>query len=289
MKSYKNKKTEENASVLSKVFNCDFPGKYTKDDLDYAQLSYISSEAFNFQALIKNYTLCPEVVVDTLAVLFDNIEISNLKRFPFQTLCSFIDKGNFEKIKMVQQLCELREDIFINILYSVAFRTSESICTYFSNLSLVLGFKNCWKFLENRELWGLERPKAGFYTKNDESVLMRVKTQNFDINTLRMNSELQYKLPFFLQSAFSLISGFDPEDHIDESKILEIRNIIDQIYECIFPLLSNLTIKNNLCDLIKNAYLQDRTKLKFERENNCSDSFCYTICILLLRIAKRHF
>lgn len=289
MESYKNKKPEENANILSKIFNCDLPGKYTKDDLDYAQLNYISSESFSFEALIQSYALCPEIVVDTLAVLFDNVEISHLKCFPFHVLCSFIDKGDFERIKMVQQLCEQREGIFINVLYSVAFKTNESTSKYFSNLSLVLGFKNCWKFLENRELWGLERPKAGFYTKHDEDILIRVKTQNFDINAYRRSSDSQYTLPFFLQSAFSLVSGFDPEDHIDQRKILEIRNIIDQTYECLFPLLAVLTIKNNFCDLIKNAYSQDRTKLKFERENNCSDSFCYTSCILLLKIGVGTF
>lgn len=294
--------------IVEKLFQCTLPENYTKDDIDYAQICYISSQSFEFYSLIQNYHLCPTLIIETLAVLYDNIDITPLGFFPFNILSSYIDNGDFEKIEMIQKLCELKEPIFINLLYCIAFKTTESTAKYFSNLSVILGFKGCWKYFENIELWGLKREKTGFITKNDEKILLKVKYKNFDITKvneyMKEHSELiylfdnfdvklannsNYYLSFFLESAFSLISGFSPEEKIDQKVNIEISNIINQIYECIFPLLSNPTVKNNFCELIKNAYSQDRTKMKYNKNENCGDSFCYVMCMLLLKIARGIF
>ncbi|KAM0680016.1 Ubiquitin conjugation factor E4 [Glugoides intestinalis] len=278
------KPTRISTSIIKKILAVTLPEDYTKDDIDYAQLQYITSESFCLSKLIEAYPLCHTLIEETLGMVFDTPELAGFAIPPFQPLLKIIRTGDLDRMSLVEIICETRDEVYINILYSIAFDYEEkSHSTYFSDLSLVLGFKKSWKYLENKALWGLSRPRTGFMTPKDIDAITKLKKGGFTMKSLNDD------YPFVFQAAFSFISGFEPTPPLRNSDIIQIANTINQLYDCLFPLLSNQKIKENFCSLISNAYSQDRTKLKFDVEANCTDTFCYTSLHLLLKIGRGIF
>lgn len=278
---------QESKQKFSKILNYDFSDVFDEETVHYAQIVYLSSDSFNINRLIKDYSLYPELVLETILLLFDNPEYRPDSLFPYDAFIPLIDSGNFDGIQLISHLSECRHVFYVNMLYRIGFRTNETINKFLSNISVLLGIKSCWKVFEDRNIWGLSRPRAGFFTKDDLEVLSLIKNGNYDIFSLFADRKMH--LPLFLQSAFSLITGFEDDISLSDSDLLQFRNVIDQIYEMIFPILSNPVIKTNFCDLIVNVYSQDRIKLKFDENVNCSDSFCYTLAIVLIKISKGIF
>lgn len=271
-------------SLIEKILCVVLPEDYTKDDLDYAQLQYITGSSFNLSKLIELYPTCPRLVEETLGLVFDTPELAGFAIPPFHALLKIVRTGNLDRMNLVEFICESREEVYINLLYSIAFDyEGKSFSGYFSNLSLVLGFKKAWHFLENKGLWGLNRPRSGFLTTNDLNALKKLQEGGFSMKSLNDD------YPFVFQTSFSFINGFDPGNRLENSDTISITNIINHVYDCIFPLLSNQKIKENFCSLISNAYSQDRTKIEFDVETNCTDSFCYTSLHLLLKVARGIF
>jgi len=276
------------AAILSRILSYDLPENYTADDLYSAQLNFLSTDAFSIDLLLSNYSLCPDVIADTFALFYDFPEMTSLGSFPLSLLYTSIETGGLDSVSLVRQLCERRPAIYTNILYRYGYIDKETPEKYFSNLRLILSFKSCWRHLESRELWGLDRPRAGVSSKADKNILTMVKHNGLDITKV-LDDGQPYVLPLFCQSAFCLVTGFDTSVVVTKNLITSVNGWIEQLYDCLSPLLGNPNIKNNFCDLIRNVYGQDRTKLKFKDEENCSDSFCYTLCIILMRVVGNTF
>lgn len=309
--------------TISEMFLSEIPVDYTSEDIESARIVYLTNPLFSLDHLLTFRSKCSEILIETLIMLYDNLEITNIRHFPFSIFRKFIESGDFDGISITQQICEQRQNFYINLLYTVCTKKeNENIRQFLSNISVILSFKNCIKTLKNKELWGLSRERTGFYLKNDVEILNLCLrdlwdiTQTNHVKNLLLNhhpemsdsfmndsrsidlsnqvifdsrflfSAEPYHLPFFLQDAFSLINGFSPSDKLESKDIIEFDNIINQLYEIIHPLLLDLDIKNNFIDLISNVYNQDRTKLVYEAEINCSDSFCYTLMHILLKVSK---
>ena len=307
--------------VLSSMFLTEIPSNYTSNDIESAQMEYISSGNCSIEHLCSFRSKCPEILIETLVLIYDSLEISGLPHFPFSIFRQFISDGDLDGISLTQKICEMRPNFYINLLYSVCHKR-ENTRKFLSNISVVLNFKNCTKILKNREIWGLSRSRSGFYTKTDLEILNLCVEDALDITQvnkikLQLNSNITaddgfmkderfvdpsnfvapcyiflmaepepYHLPFFFQEAFSQIIGFSPSDKVSSKEIVEQSNIINQIYEILHPLLLDLQIKSNFTDFILNICSQDRAKLVFEESSNCTDSLCYTVCHLLLKLAK---
>lgn len=302
--------------ILSQMFQTEIPLEYTADDIESAQMAYLTGGNCSVKHLHSFKSKCPSIVIETILILYDSLEISGLTCFPFNFFRELISTGD---ISITQALCESRQNFFINLLYSVC-NKKENTKQFLSNISVILSFKNCHKILRNREIWGLSRARCGVETKEDCLIMKFCYNYNLDITTINKVKKLihskediyddfmvddrhvettgpeglkkvylnpeAYKLPFFLQDLFSQITGFTPEQIIKPADILENGNIINQIYEILYPLLLDPEIKNNFCDFIANVCMQDRSKLVFKEDENCSDSFCYTLYHLLLKFAK---
>lgn len=105
----------------------------------------------------------------------------------------------------------------------------------------------------------------------------------------RINIQEEYTLPFFLNKPFNLLKGFDKDFSINQNYAVSASIFEESLGSIILCLVHNPSIKENFCALIENVYAQDRRKLKFEPEENATDSFCYLLFPVLLKISKGIF
>lgn len=315
--------------TIFKLFGTPIQDGYTQEDLDYCQLQFLSANSSPaiVESLVQSYHLCPWLVADTLLVIYDDPSICSIAGFSYGVLVEALDT---DKIPLIEELCTRRTSIYLNLLYRVSWSTRHSVKSI-EDLDILLSFKGCLKVFESKEVWGLNRMRAGVIHLFDEAIMQAAKSSPTlditQINKIRMEAKrlipgiqlsseggrdefddqrpinnLQnafapfilgvdgpYHLPFFLDVPFSSLRGFDPKEKLTQNDLAAFSNIENRFYDIMMKLVPNPATKDNFCALIENVYMQDRTKLKFEEKSNCSDSFCYSILMVLLRIAKGIF
>lgn len=305
----------------------------TQEEIEYFQLEFLASNTNNriVEDLIAKYNLCPSLVLQTILMIHDDPEISNIPAFPYSALINALNAAKFENVNLIESLCDARPSIFINMLY----RFSLSISSIEANnsirgIELLVGFKHCFKIFEEKALWGLERPRIGVNTVLDK-LLCELLQMGLEVNITQMNLILNcirngnkhdevcfesdqktindfsriknvlmmklltfdlskdYSLPFFLEHPFNSVRGFEPDFKINKEYVVHISSFEQTIYEIILKLVHKASIKDHFCALIENVYAQDRKKLKFVPEENATDSFCYVLFSVLLKISKGIF
>lgn len=140
--------------IISQMFFTEIPDGYTPDDVESARMMYITSPDFSLEHICSFRSKCLDLLVDTILMVYDNLEITNLKFFKFSIFRKFISDGDFDGIALTRKICENRPNFYINLLYLVCIK-NETTNKYLSNISVMMGFKNCVKVLKTRSYGAL--------------------------------------------------------------------------------------------------------------------------------------
>lgn len=314
--------------TIFKLFGARVQEEYTQEDLDYCQLQFLSSNTSPsiVEFLVGNYHLCPWLIADTLLLIYDDPSICFLQGFSYGIL---VEALGTDRIGLVEEICTKRTSVYLNLLYRASWSVKYSTKSI-EDLDILLNFKSCLKVFENKEVWGLNRERAGVVYPADEAIMQMTRSNPTlditQINRLRRETKRPvhsttdgvcdgdefdvqrpisippdalapfalsidgpYHLPFFLDIPFSSMRGFSPSEKLSQDDLTAFLNMENRFYDILMKLVSNPVMKENFCDLIRNVYSQDRTKLKFDDAKNCSDSFCYSALMVLLKIARGIF
>jgi len=141
-------------------FDVEWSDFSTPEDLYGLQMTFLSNcnSIDRIRKLLEQYNKNPEIIVDTLILLYNNPEISGIGYFPYKMLIADLE----EYSECIERLSSASSSIYLNLLYRIAFRVEfQGYSSYISKIETLLAFKCAHAVFKSDAVWGVERKRVG--------------------------------------------------------------------------------------------------------------------------------
>lgn len=181
-----------NTEIVKSIFpNCDSNNKtLTQDEFDYYQLEFLNNNTSDeiVENLLKKYKISPDLVIDTIILIHNDISICNLTSFPYSKFTQMLLNSTFNTLELISNIFSKRKNndnnkimhLFINLVYRLNFMTNKENVIKILEILLDLCSSKSIDIFENEEYWGL-KGRVGVRTESDMILEELIKNTEIDI------------------------------------------------------------------------------------------------------------
>ena len=193
------------ATVVAEIFpGVEWSGEVTEDEMYYLQVQYLSmnSGPSVIQHLISKYSVDPKLVVSTILLVHGDLSLCSLDVFPYNLILDLLERrhrlsSDLDSICCIQDICGKSQEIFLNLLYRIAFSaTFKNIQKCLDRLEILLSFGECKSIFTDRRIWGLKRTRIGVSGRDDAMVERHIMCSDLDITEINDLKVLYFRNMF---------------------------------------------------------------------------------------------